>query len=283
MMEEEEQAAAPQLQQAPPPPSLTQLSDEATAAQKKQFQELLPLMGQYASEQTRIQGVEAPKLLQQHVDQQKLFGPQLIQLAIDAAKQADPTGFTLRETAIQRAQKGLEAGGGLDGAEKAAMLEDFRQGQANRGFGTGQADAIDEARFLNTQRFAREQQRMQMALSALSGKGAATDQFNPSGITPQFNAGDGGMVAGLLSKPTTFMQVGQNSWGNQMAANDYNNEINFSNWKNNQQPQSGGLMGAFSGGMAGASAGMALGPWGALGGGIVGAVGGGLSKRQPQR
>jgi hypothetical protein len=278
-MEDEEQAQAPQLQQAKAAPTLTELSQEATAAQKQQFQDLLPLMGQLEQERVNVQGRIAPQLLEQQIGNQRLYGPQLIGLAIDAAKQADPSGFSLRESLVQRAQQGLNAGGGLSPEEQKYMTEDLKQAQVNRGFGTGQLDAIDEARFLNSQRFGREQARMQSALAALSGKGAATDNFNSASITPQYQQNPG-LVAGLLTGPTGFMNAGQNAFGQQMSVNDYNNNVNFANWSNNQQPQSGGLMGAFSGGLAGASAGSALGPWGALGGGVLGAVGGGLAKRR---
>lgn len=278
-MGEEEQQKAPEMQMAPTPPSITQLTDEATAAQKKQFSELLPLLGQYAQEQANINGRIAPQLLQQDLDQKKVFGPQLIALAIDAAKQADPSGFKLRETTIERAQRGVESGGGLDADEQRLMTEDFRQGQVNRGFGTGQGDAIDEARFLNGQRFAREQQRMQSALAALTGRGGTTSFINPAGMTPQAGA-DTGISGSLFGQTPSFMGIGQNNWNQQMAATNFNNDATYDNWYNNQEPESGGFMGGLSGAMSGASAGSALGPWGAVGGAVIGGVAGGLSKKK---
>jgi outer membrane lipoprotein SlyB len=80
------------------------------------------------------------------------------------------------------------------------------------------------------------------------------------------------------------MQAGQNAFGQQMKVDDYNNEINFANWKNNLQPQSGGLMGGLSGAVSGAGTGfMVGGPWGALAGGVAGGALGALSKKQQTR
>jgi hypothetical protein len=229
-MGEEEQPKGPEIQKAPPPPTLAELTQQATAAQKNQFNELLPLMGQYAQEQANVQGRIAPQMLQQHVDQQRLFGPQLIGLAVDAAKQADPTGFTLNETLKQKALTGLQAGGGLDPVEQSRMTEDLRQAQANRGFGTGMNDAISEGQFLNSQRFAREQQRMQAALAALSGRGGVTDQINPSQITPKFGA-DTSISGQLFGQTGQMMGFGQNAWqqnANQVA--DFN-RMNQAQWQ----------------------------------------------------
>jgi hypothetical protein len=288
---EDETPQGPAIERPPAPPSIEELTRQSINSQKTQFNELLPLIGQWAQNQANIQGQIAPQLLQQRVDQQKLFGPQLIGLAVDAAKQADPTGFTLNQTLKQKALEGLNAGGGLSPEEQKYMTEDLRQAQVNRGFGTGLSDAISEAQFLNSQRFGREQQRMQAALAALSGRGGVNDQINPTQVTPQFGA-DTNISGQLFGQTGQMMGFGQNAWQqNANALNNFNalnqNQFQFG-VQNTRNPFKEDLMfgigaaqglgqiaGSIMGGMTGTSAAGGIGTMGAAGGNF------GFPKAQP--
>lgn len=280
MCDEEEQQA-PQLQQAPAPPSAAQITDDAITSQGKVFNATLPQLGTLGQELTNIQGKLLPQVNQMNLDQKKIFGPALVGLAMDMAKQADPSGFQLRQSLVDQVTKSLGQGGALTPEEQRLAQEDVRSGQVNRGFGTGMSDVYDEARFLGNQRFGREQARIGNALQVLAGRDPGQSFM---GITNSIQEGQqpnmSGFAGNMIPGAGQFMGLGQQAWQNQFNATNANNNINYQNWENSQEPQSGGLMGAFSGGLAGASAGSALGPWGALGGGVLGAIGGGLSKKK---
>lgn len=283
MCMEEEQEKAPQLQQAPAPPTAAQLTDDAIASQGKIFNASLPQIGTLGQELMNVQSKLLPQANQLSLDQKRIFGPALVGLAMDMAKQADPSGFQLRDSLVSQVTKNLAQGGMLTPEEQRLAQEDVRSGQANRGFGTGMSDVYDEARFLGNQRFGREQARISNALQVLAGRDPGQAFMGISQGTQEAQAPNmSGFAGQMIPGAGNFMGLGNQVWQNQANANAMNNEVNFTNWENNLEPQSGGLMGAFSGGMAGASAGSALGPWGALGGGIIGAVGGGLAKKQRQ-
>jgi hypothetical protein len=193
--------------------------DEATAAQGRAFDANMPRLGQYAQTMTDIQGQQAPQMLQQYLTNQRVGGPALVGMAIDAVKQADPSGFALRESLMQKAQEGLAAGGGFSPTEMKMMQEDYRQAQVNRGFGTGLSDALDETAFLQSQRFGRDQARQASAMQILSGR-TPMDQFaqvNQAGKISPFMTQDVGAISGQLIPSTgQLMGFGQNAYGQQV-------------------------------------------------------------------
>jgi hypothetical protein len=233
---------SPEAQQAPPPPSVAQLMDDATAAQGRAFDANLPRLGQYAQTMTDIQGQQAPQMLQQYLQNQRVGGPALVGMAVDMVKQADPEGFSLRQSLLQRAQEGVNAGGNLTDAETRRYQDDIRQAQINRGFGTGQSDFLEESAFMNAQRNQREQQRMASAMQVLSGRTPMDffGQVNQAGKVAPFQTQDvSGMAGNLIPSTSNLMSFGQNAWGqnaaninNQNAMRQHQFEYGFENTYN---------------------------------------------------
>lgn len=290
-MGEDEQPQAPELQKAPPPPTATQLTDEAIANQRKTFNATLPQLGELGQELTNIQGRLLPQVNQLNLEQKRIFGPALVGLAMDMAKQADPQGFQLRSSLVEQVTKNLGQGGMLTPEEQRLAQEDIRSGQVNRGFGTGMSDVYDEARFLGAQRFNREQARIGNALNVLAGRDPGQAFMGLTGTVGQTQTPDvSGFAYSQNPNVTQLMGVGQNAWQQQAAASDYNNKMMMANFQNNQ-PQGGGgfnFGGGLSGGLSGAATGAAMGSVlpgmgtaiGAGAGGLLGFLGGGLSGRR---
>ena len=289
-MGEEEQEKAPQLQQAPPPPTAAQLTDDAIATQGKIFNSTLPQLGTLGQELTNIQGRLLPQVNQLNLDQKKVFGPALIGLAVDMAKQADPSGFQLRQSLVDQVSRNLAQGGMLTPEEQRLAQEDIRSGQVNRGFGTGLSDVYDEARFLGAQRFGREQSRIGNALNVLAGRDPGQNFMGMvNGIDTAQAPNMSGFAGNMIPGAGNFMGLGNQVWQNQNAVNDYNNKMMMANFQNNQSEGGGfNLGGGLSGGLSGAATGAMIGSIvpgigtaiGAGAGGLIGFAGGGLSGRK---
>lgn len=268
---EDEVPQSPEATPLPPPPSVIDLMNQASAAQGNAFSQAMPRLGQYAQTLTDISGAQSPQLLQQFLQNQRVGGPALVGMAVDAVKQADPSGFSLRESLMSRVANNLAAGGGLTADEERRNREDLRQAQANRGFGTGLADAYEESAFMNSQRFAREQARIANAMQALSGRTPMDyfSQVNQAGRIAPFQSQDvSGMAGNLIPSTTSLMGVGQNAYGqqvnninaeNQMRQHQF--EFGIQNARNPMKEDIGFLINAGQGlaGIAGSAFGSAMG------------------------
>jgi len=290
MCGEEVTPQSPEMQAFAPAPTIGQLSADAGAANRANFESAMPLLDQYGQKMTDIQGAQAPQMLQHFIQNQRVGGPALIGLALDRVKQADPSGFKLRESLMERVAGNLSLGGNLNPDEQRHMTEDFRQAQVNRGFGTGQSDALDETAFLASQRFAREQARVANALQVLSGRNPLDQMGQVQSMTP-FGAPDVSGMAGNLI-PSTGQMMGFGMQGAGMNANNINaaNQMkqHQAQWQhaNTSNPlqedimfglQVGQGLGQIAGGAAGAAMGNPMAGMGAMGGAsnLAGAFGGG--------
>lgn len=293
-MGEDEQQQSPQLTPLAAPPTVGQLTDDAIAAQRKAFQAGLPQLGELGQELTSIQGRLLPQINQLNLDQRRIFGPALVGLAVDMAKQSDPSGFQLRQSLVDQIARNLGQGGALTPEEQRLAQEDIRTAQTNRGFGTGLNDALDEARFLGTQRFGREQARIQNALSTLAGANPG-DKF--MGLTNQMQTAQTPDVSGFAGNfiPSTaqFMGFGQQqaqqAAQNAMNWDQMNQQKFFNEYGTRRNPMKedigfglgvaqglGGIAGSIMGGMTGMNAaGGGLSAMGGMAG--SGGAGGGIA------
>lgn len=155
-----------------PPATSTETALDAAKGSAEGFKYILDqgLLPKYAQQLTDIQRDQAGQMSQINIDQQKLFGPQLVDLALANLKQSDPTGFAIRQSLGQKTLEDLNLGGALSPEETRQAQQDVRAGQMSRGVGTGFSDAIDESSYLNGQRFNRDQQRKSNAASFLNGQ-----------------------------------------------------------------------------------------------------------------
>jgi len=278
-MGEDEIPQSPEMQATPAAPTVGQLTSDAMSAQASAFDQSLPQLERFAQSQTDIQGRQAPQLLEQFIKNQSVGGPALIGLALDRVKQADPSGFALRESLMQRVAENLSQGGAYSDAEKARLKEDFRQAQVNRGFGTGLSDALDEANFLEMNRFNREQARIANAMQVLSGRGPMDSMGQMQGLTPFGTQDVSGMASNLIPSTTSLMGFGMGAAGMNAAniANANNMKQHQFEWgqANKSNPLKEDIMfglevgkgvGQIAGGIAGAAMGNPMAGMGAMGG-----------------
>ncbi len=210
-MGEDEAPPAPPPQQTIIMPTPQQTAEQAGKANLAVTQEMLDsgILGKYAQQQTDIMRAQAPQMAEINYQTQKVEGPRLIQLALDSVKQADPEGFSIRKKLGEMTLSDLDLGGALSSEETRNLQQDIRAAQVARGGGTALSEAIDEARYLGDNRFARDQQRRSNAASFLNGS-TPSNQFgnlNQAGRTAQVGSQDvGGFAAGLF--PTTNALIG---------------------------------------------------------------------------
>lgn len=228
MMEDDVTPQSPEMQVLPAAPTVGQLAAEAGQAQGTAFSNAMTQLPQYGQMLTDVQGQQAPQFLQQYLNNQKVGGPALVGMAVDAVKQADPTGFQLRESLMQRVAGNLASGGDLTEQQRRNYQDDFRQSQINRGFGTGLADSYEESAFMNAQRQNMENQRIQQAMQALSGRTPMDffGQVNQAGkIAPFQDQNIQGMAQNLIPSTAQMMGFGQNAYGQNMANINSQNQM----------------------------------------------------------
>jgi len=219
-------APAPVVIQQPATQTETALESAKGSAEGFKYildQKLLP---QYAQQLTDIQRDQAGQMSQINIDQQKLYGPQLMELALENIKRADPTGFEIRQNYGKEVLADIGRGGELSGEERRLREQDIRAAQVSRGLGTGLSDAIDEARYLGEQRYNRRQQALAGAGAFLAGAPpqASFAALNQAGRTAPVGTQDVSGAANTLFPSTNALMANQ-------AAN-YNTFANFTNATN---------------------------------------------------
>jgi hypothetical protein len=256
--------AAPTVINAPAP--LTQTAGEAAQAQVDAFQKLIPLLPQYAQTQTDIMQAQAPQMSAINLQNQKEYGPQLIQAALDNLKIADPTGLAVRNELGKKALAGLGADqyGKLSPEEQRQAEQDLRAGQVARGGGTASSDAIAEA----IQKYNLGTQKQQLQLSnAGSFLNGSTPQaqfgnLNQAGQTAQTRSQDtSGFSAGLFPSTNSLISNQASNYGTYAGFANGMNNYNLGVANYNQQYSSNpfltgvgvasGIAGNIMGGMAG--------------------------------
>lgn len=266
--------------EAPPPapapvmisaPSTTQVASESAAANLAATKDLINsgILKTYAQQLTDIQKDQAPQLSAINLEQQKTYGPQLIQAAIDNLKIADPTGFQVRQSLGQKALEGLspEQFGKLSAQERRQAEQDIRAGQVSRGGGTGIGDTLDEA--VQKYQLGRNLQQTQ-----LSNAGAFLNGSTPQASFASLNqAGQTAPVGtqnvqsfsqGLFPSTNALIGNQAQNFGTMADFTGGVNRLNSANhWnsvENTSNPFLNGLsaFGGFASGMGGA----AIGKWG---------------------
>lgn len=239
-MMEDDVPQQPQVIIPPNPPPIGETAREASIGSAEGLEYVLDrgLLGKYAQQQTDINAAQAPQLAEQFLQNEKVYGPQLTQLAIDNLKQSDPTGFAIREQYGQQVQDNLGRKGGLSPEETRNLQQDFYASKQNQGttkFGTG--DFFDEARYLGGQRYNRSQQSLSDAASFLSGSTpqASFASLNQAGKTAPFQGQDTSQVAGSLIPSTNSLIGAQANRYGQIASNTFGVNNNVLGGANYQQ------------------------------------------------
>lgn len=240
-MEDEAPPPAPAPTVIAPAPSPTELTADSLKAQLQYAPEFLKLnqesLPKYAQLLTDIEAAQAPQRAATNLATQKLYGPQLIDVALEQVRRADPTGIAIREKLGAQTLADLDAGGGLTAEERRLAEQDIRSAQVSRGTGTGFGDAIDEARFLGGQRFLREQQRRANAGAFLAGQ-TPQSQFgatNQAARTSPVASQDVNPFASLAPSTNALLSAGMQ--GAQINSSNANalNAYNLNAWGQTQQ------------------------------------------------
>lgn len=260
-MPDDTPAPAPQPIVVQAPPTTTALTDNSAEAQVKAFQQLIPLLPQYAQTLTDIQRTQAPQISDINLQQQQVYGPQLIQSALDNLKLADPTGFQIRQTLGSSILDDLNKGRSLSDQQKRDLEQGVRAGQVSRGGGTGLSDSIEEAVQKYNLGENLYQNRLANAGSFLNGSTPQSSfgQLNQAGKTAPVGTQD---VSGFSSQlfPSTNQLIGSqvSNYGNYANSVNALNSLNSSNYWNQVQNTSNPFLTGLSVAMQGAATGARL-------------------------
>ncbi len=214
-----------------PPQAPAQTAMESAMANVDASQAILDrgILPRYAQQMTDIQAAQAPQLSEINLQQQRTYGPQLIQAAIDNLKSADPTGFAIRKAQgdLVLGQLGPDQFGKLSSGEQRQAEQDIRAGQVSRGGGTALSDTLDEAIQKYNLGRGLQQQQLSNAGSFLAGTPPQANfgALNQAGQTaPVGTQNTQGFSQGLF--PTTNALISN-------QAQNYGTYANFAGGMNN--------------------------------------------------
>lgn len=212
------------------PQALTQTAQQAAQGQVDSFKQLIPLLPEYAQTMTDIQRDQAPQMSAINLQQQKEYGPQLIQAAMDNLKIADPTGLAARESLGKQVLSGLssENFGQLSANEKRQAEQDVRAGQVARGGGTGMSDSIEEAINKYNLGNSRQQQQLSNVGSFLAGTPpqASFSSLNGAGQTaPVGTPNVGGFSASLFPSTNALISNQAQNYATNANFTSANNQL----------------------------------------------------------